>query len=77
MQFDLAGVKSLYVEAAFCTVDINNVLDLCIDKQITVKDGEAETFPNIFHNAQYYLACTYCFVSLAGSDRCFKTVRAV
>jgi len=44
MQFDLAGVKSLYVKAAFCAFDVNNALDLCFDKQITVKDGEAETF---------------------------------
>jgi hypothetical protein len=76
MQFAPAGVKSLYVEASFCTVDINNVLDVCIDKQITVKNGEAETFTNIFQNAQYYLVCTYCFAFLAGSGCCFKKVRA-
>jgi len=45
MPFDPAGVKLLYVKASFCPVDVNNVLDLCNDKQITVKDKEAETFP--------------------------------
>jgi hypothetical protein len=48
MQLDPAGVKSLYVKAAFCKVDVNKVVNVCIDKQITVKGEEAKTLHDFF-----------------------------